>query len=126
MLNDARTLGFDAWGLEPIEALQRDGVTQGIATDVPFRNKSFEVVTSFDVLEHLLPADIGKALMEMRRLARSFIVIAAASYSHLLDGVELHVGRRDPEQWEQLFRSHFGPQVVRCDCQTEQWVCDVR
>ena len=43
------------------------------ATELPFADKEFDVLTAFDVLEHLLPEQVNAALAEFARVSRRFI-----------------------------------------------------
>ena len=49
---------------------------KGIATELPFRKNSYDVVISVDVLEHLKKEDRPKAIFEMMRVAKKLAVIA--------------------------------------------------
>jgi ubiquinone/menaquinone biosynthesis C-methylase UbiE len=44
----------------------------GCMTDLPIRDKAFDVVTSWDALEHIEPCDIAKVLSECARVAHRF------------------------------------------------------
>lgn len=48
----------------------------GSALDLPFSDKSFDVVIAVDILEHVAPEKRKKVLEEMRRVARKEIIIA--------------------------------------------------
>ena len=101
----ALALGFDhATGTEVVPELLGQGVVYAEAHDLPFADRSFDVVTCFDVLEHLLPEDHMAALAELRRVSRREVIVTAADYSHVFDGVELHVGRRSYDEWDALIR----------------------
>lgn len=65
-----------------IQAVHHGGVEQltGIkadATDLPFADKTFDVVTMLEVLEHIPATD--KALKEVCRVARSFLLLSVPS-----------------------------------------------
>jgi ubiquinone/menaquinone biosynthesis C-methylase UbiE len=72
------------------------------AHNLPFGGASFDVVTCFDVLEHLLPEDVQPAIDELFRVAEQVVIASAAKDSQLLDGVEHHVSRRPLDQWRKL------------------------
>lgn len=44
--------------------------------DMPFSDESFEMITAFDILEHLLPEDLEQGLSEMFRVARKWWVLS--------------------------------------------------
>ena len=112
MLQAAPTFGFfSAVGVEAEPGLCLSTpdalVVQGVAWDLPVRDDSRDVVTCFDVLEHLLPDDQAPSLAEMRRVARGAVIVTAADYSHVVQGLELHPGRRSYADFDALIRTAF-------------------
>jgi SAM-dependent methyltransferase len=70
------------------------------ATKLPFSNKEFDLLTSFDMLEHLTPDEVDKALASMARVSQRFIV--SISYEPSVNkwqGSTLHPTVRDEEWW---------------------------
>ncbi len=73
-----RELGFEAQGVEPapgmIEAARRLdpmlAIEQGVATELPFPDGSFDMVTAIEVLRYLHRDDVRRALAEMMRVLR--------------------------------------------------------
>lgn len=117
MLAEAKRLGFaPCRGTEIVPALI-DGkqVVEGWAHDLPFPDNSFDVVSLFDVIEHLLPGDDEAVCRELARVAARHIVIAANNLpSRNGDGDELHVNRREYVQWDSLLNAWFtGCRVTR-------------
>ena len=110
MLIAARSLGFEVViGTETVLELisSQDDVTFALAWDLPFNDRSFEVVSMFDVIEHLLPGDDERTCQELRRVASKAIIITANNLESVRDGVQLHINRRDYTQWDVLFRHWF-------------------
>ncbi|HQD27246.1 MAG TPA: glycosyltransferase, partial [Methanoculleus thermophilus] len=58
-----------------------DNYVHGSILVPPFRNGSFDVVVSSDVLEHIPPTDRNTAILEMLRLSKNFVVLGAPFYS---------------------------------------------
>ncbi len=113
-LEAAAALGFAPLaGTEVVAALLGGVVIYGEAHALPFGDAAFDVVTCFDVMEHLLPADQTLALRELARVTRRELLVTAADYPHEWDGVELHVGRRDSDAWDALIRAHCPGRVER-------------
>lgn len=50
--------------------------TVASVTDLPFDDKSFDVVCCFETLEHLPFGDFGRALSELRRVARRRVLVS--------------------------------------------------
>jgi SAM-dependent methyltransferase len=123
MLRHAELLGFSpARGTEVVPDLvdgERVAWAEGHA--LPFPDAAFDVVTSFDVLEHVLPGDDERVVRELRRVARRHLLVTANNLSSLLpDGTELHVNRRPYADWERLLGAWLAPAVVRAAaCQIE-------
>lgn len=110
ILAHAERLGFaPVQGVEMVPALI-DGrrVVRGEAHALPFPDQSYDVVTLFDVIEHLLPGDDELACREMARVARRAILLTANNKtSRNAIGEELHVNRRPYQEWDTLFRAWF-------------------
>ncbi|HEX9768428.1 MAG TPA: class I SAM-dependent methyltransferase [Kiloniellales bacterium] len=115
MLDYAGAIGFrEVIGVEVVPALlQRRNVICAAAWDLPFFAGAFEIVSLFDVIEHLLPGDDEKVCRELDRVAAHAILITAnnrESRSHI--GQELHVNRRPYEEWDALFKTWFTGEVA--------------
>lgn len=63
-----------------------------IEKGIPFDNKSFDVVVSLDVLEHL--ENIHLVFREMLRVARNEVVIGLPNMSHWIYRIRYLLGRR--------------------------------
>jgi len=115
MLAEAKRLGFaPIQGVDVVPALMGPHVMRAEAYALPFADKSWDVVTLFDVLEHLLPGDDEAACRELHRVARRHLLFTANNHSSTLpDGTELHINRRPYAEWEACFRDWFAPAVVR-------------
>ena len=122
MLGHAKAMGFDpVRGVEVVPNLI-DGtrVLRGEVHDLPFVDSMFDVVTMFDVIEHLLPGDDELACHELARVARRHILLTANNKpSQLAIGEELHINRRPYDEWNALFHGWFGSGVTRL-CSTDQ------
>lgn len=113
MLDFAAQMGFDpVCGVETCPRLLGGRVIEAPAWDLPYEDNAFEVVTLFDVIEHLLPGDDERACREMARVASRAVVLTACNRSSKVCGVELHVNRRPYEEWDRLFRQWFPGEVT--------------
>lgn len=112
MLGIAESMGMSARGVEVVPALlDPPRVVHGLAWDLPFQDKAFDVVTMFDVMEHLLEEDSQRVCRELARVARKTVLLTVANFSHRVDGVELHITRRPYPDWDADFRRWFDGQV---------------
>ena len=113
----ARNLGHDpVVGTEAVSYLcnGRD-IVQALAHDLPFKDSSFDTVTMFDVMEHLLPADTGPVCRELARVARRRVLLTVHNGSSKFggDGKELHINRRESyAAWLDELSDHFGVPVI--------------
>ena len=126
MLIIALDMGFrNVSGTEVISELLGTDVIYAPAHDLPYENDSFDVVTCFDVLEHILTEDTEIALEELARVAQHSLVVSAANYPSKSLGVELHVNQRPYEDWDKLIRDHCGGDVDwlpnKNGCLSENW-----
>ena len=106
MLDVARAFGYsDVAGCEVVPELvmARDDVVPAPAQALPWADKSADVVTCFDVLEHLVPGDEVEALRELFRVAGLRVNVTVSNISDLGPcGEELHINRRDYADWHEI------------------------
>lgn len=91
-------------------------VIHALAHALPFPDSSFDTVTMFDVMEHLLPEDTGVVCRELRRVARQRILLTVHNGPSRFRGDrgDLHINRRDSyETWWQELADHFDRGVIR-------------
>jgi SAM-dependent methyltransferase len=70
------------------------------ATAIPCADKQFDYVTSFDMLEHLLPEEVDLALSEMARVSERFLVsICYKPSKRTFEGENMHPTVRTEEWW---------------------------
>lgn len=107
-----RAKGVNCWGIDPA-APRHDYVVAQPATDIPFADDKFEVVTMFDVIEHLPVGDDMEACAELARVAQRRIILNASNRSamHPVHG-ELHINRRPYDEWDRLFREWYKGSAV--------------
>ena len=110
----ASRIGFKpVMGTEAVPELCGENVRQAGITDLPFESKTFDVVTCIDVIEHILEPDIVPGLLELERVCKGVLIIAAADYPTYWDGVNLHPSARSYSAWDLLFTQTFSGSVTR-------------
>lgn len=108
MLKYAKDLGFEeTFGTEVVGDLIAGSVIYAEAHALPFHDKRFNVVSLFDVIEHLLPGDDKAACEELARVATDYVLLTANNRPSNSMGMELHVNRRPYDEWDELFREWF-------------------
>lgn len=60
----------------------------GGVTAMPLADNSFDLVSAFQVLEHIQFSDVEKALLEMKRVSRQYVFI---SLPHFGPSIEIHL-----------------------------------
>ena len=102
VLDIAATLGYSpVQGVDPVD-LGRPDVVQAIATDLPFDDDSFDVVSMFDVLEHLVEEDVIPALKELLRVASRHVVVTAHTRA---DKNGYHITIKSMDEWHSVMQS---------------------
>lgn len=99
-------LGVYACGIDPSEyALSeahpdvKDRLTKGVAQSIPFPDSSFDIVTCFDVMEHIPEKDVSKVLKEMLRVTKKWIVLRVVTRELHGDVDAYHEFIRDKDWW---------------------------
>lgn len=97
---------YPSIGTETVPELLSKRVFKAYAHDLPYTRQSFDVVTCFDVLEHLIQEDLIPAVKEFARVAKSHIILSASETpsSQWGGGRDLHISKRPADEWEKLFR----------------------
>ena len=91
-------------GTETVPELLGPRVKFAMAHDLPFGDKSFDVVMSTGVLEHLLPADTYPALTEMKRVAKRAVFITLNNKPG-----HFHINCPSYAGWNAIFQEVFEP-----------------
>jgi ubiquinone/menaquinone biosynthesis C-methylase UbiE len=105
--------GLD-WAIEPHDKLKNIGITflREDATNIPLDDKSVDITTSFDFLEHVIPENVESVIKEMVRVTKKMLIHSIAggpSSSHrkklqeLFKDGELHPTQRDSQWWRNKF-----------------------
>lgn len=99
-------------GLDPA-APQAD--YSNAADNIPFPDNAFDLLTAFDVLEHIPPSDVPTVLTEFRRVltptGKALFIIAMDS-SKSKHGDELHPTRWSFPRWKAAIEKYLGPVAV--------------
>lgn len=113
-----RRLGIDAHGLEISKyVISRAGsttqkvITHGDILHLPFEDDSFDLVTTFDVLEHIPTSEIPQAVSECNRVSRHRVLhkiyTVENSWIKNVHGSDLsHISVYGRRWWEKLFKEH--------------------
>jgi ubiquinone/menaquinone biosynthesis C-methylase UbiE len=103
MVRALRGQGIDATGIDSSEYAAREASIFGCqladASKIPYLDHSFEMATSFDVLEHI--ADHEPVCRELRRVADKWIVVEIVTSEKPCDD-ETHQPLRPRSYWVDL------------------------
>ena len=81
------------------------------AHEIPLPDKSIDLITSFDFMEHVHPDYLEKTINEMKRVGCKYMfhkIARGPSAAHHKKLGQLHLIQEDPEFWiEQVFRPDF-------------------
>jgi SAM-dependent methyltransferase len=110
----ADKLGYEhVRGTETVPALLNERVSHATLPSTGLQDKSYDVVSLIEVIEHLLADDVEPALHELTRLARRHILISAAVQDCWIGGLNLHPSAKPEEEWDELFRKVWNGRAYR-------------
>jgi uridylate kinase len=110
-----RQMGIDAYGvelsshaLELAEEASRPYLRQGDIVKLPYGDDEFDLVTSFDVLEHIERSKIKKSVEESIRISKKYVLHKVYTRENLwiswLHGKDYsHISVFDRKYWQRLF-----------------------
>jgi len=97
----------DAYGVDPSTyAVSNahpdiaDKIQQEIAQSIPYPENAFDVVTCFDVLEHIPAREVPKTLKELLRVSNQWVVLRVVTREVEGDLDASHETIRDKEWWD--------------------------
>jgi hypothetical protein len=113
-LSMAEALGFERIaGTEVVPNLCTGRVIYAKSIKLPFDESCSDYVTCFDVLEHLIEADLIPTIQEMYRVCSKAIIFSASERPSVYDGVELHISKRPKREWVKLFQKALPDRVIQ-------------
>jgi len=84
------------------------------ATKMPFVDKEFDMLTAFDMMEHLTPVQVDSVLKEMNRVSKNFIFsISYVPSVWKWQGKTLHPTVRSEEWWVDRIKKHGGKNIIK-------------
>lgn len=84
------------------------------AHNLPFESDAFDMVVSFDCMEHIPEEEVSLAVQEFKRVARRiYLKISLTESPTRIDGEPVHVCVRTPAWWLETIREHFPGAHVR-------------
>lgn len=78
-------------------------IIEGDAADIPFADKSFDMIVSFDVLEHIPEARIDKVISELARVSSKYVFVTISSKLDIHQ--KFHLTLRPSNWWKQKFEN---------------------
>jgi SAM-dependent methyltransferase len=105
---------YPVFGTEAVEYLcDEPRIWHAFAHEFPFGTSSFDTVTMFDVMEHLLPEDTEAVCRELARVAARRVLLTIHNGPHRFRGMDLHINRRASYAlWLEELQRHFNPHEV--------------
>jgi len=112
------------WAIDIWDENKGDGINyfKCAAQEIPLPDKSVDVVTSFDFLEHIIPQDVPKVMKEMVRVCKRAMIHKIAtkpsgSHKKRLEQIfgdgELHQTQQPRHWWFEQFELYGQPYSIK-------------
>lgn len=124
MIALARDRGVVARGVELVPSLCGGSIEHGTLEQLLYPDRWFDYVSCYDVVEHLPPGQVDRALDELFRITGCVLFITTNDKPSFYQGMELHLTRRPREWWDQhLVRRALprGGQIERSTYGRDEW-----
>jgi len=84
------------------------------AVELPFCDNSFEMISSFDCMEHIAEEEIEQVINELHRVSSKhiFLQIDLADHGTKIDGELLHVTLRERDWWNDMIEKKFKIEIT--------------
>ncbi len=107
---DASGIDFSEYAISNASEEIKNHVTVGLAESMSpqYSENSFDVVTCFDVLEHLTEKDAIKACKNALDIATKYVIVCVPTRKVEGDLDVTHKTIKPKEWWEQIFMEHGG------------------
>jgi len=108
--------GTTACGIDVAETAVNDAKNRGLdcvcasVMKIPFEDSAFDLVTCFDMLEHLVEEDVPKSLTEIGRVSSRYIALQVATthsknkQPHLIKTEGIHATLWPFEKWVDVIK----------------------
>lgn len=115
LVKEAEEEGIDAYGIEISEhalsnAVIKGKIIQASITNIPFSNESFDVVSAIDVLEHIHPREVLKAVSEIYRVLKpgGLLIITTPNPCYIGDWIYdlTHINVRPLKYWSMILEKY--------------------
>jgi len=88
----------------------RSKVSLGSISYIPYKNETFDVISVFDVIEHIHPRETKQAFQELNRVLkkRGFLILTTPNCAYIGDWIHdlTHINVRPLAYWIRMFRSN--------------------
>lgn len=119
---------YPVMGTELVDYLINNTIVYGPPWDLPFQDREFDMLTIFDVMEHLLPDDSVPTIKEVSRVAQTKIAVHISSRPNFNGPDDLHINVKTFAEWDKLLKKHmpdwdvqmkkeFSTETSKC------WIC---
>ncbi|MBT8764476.1 class I SAM-dependent methyltransferase [Desulfohalobiaceae bacterium Ax17] len=91
----------------------RSRVTAGSISYIPYKNEAFDVISVFDIVEHIHPKETDVAFKELNRILKKggYLILTTPNSAHIGNWIYdlTHINVRPLAYWEKVFKQNgFG------------------
>jgi len=103
-----RSKNINSIGTDIVDSLLvPDKIIFAWSNDLPFEDKSFDLLTNLDAMEHYLPEQTEEIIEEFCRVTKKYIYFAISNVNSVHKGNDLHINKKPYEEWFKIL-SNYG------------------